>query len=102
MSRSVFHISSNYSKYKLVTGSIRLRDNNPLSHPLIYANYFTHPDDVKVMVEGIKIGLKLAGTKGLYLFQLYGYYLVRDNSKVSMELPQREIPHFNNFSGPLK
>lgn len=47
-----------------ISGSLRLKDNNPLSHPLIFANYYTHPDDVKVMVEGIKIGLKLAETKG--------------------------------------
>lgn len=52
----------------MVLGTIRLKDNNPLSHPLIFANYFTHPDDVKTIVEGIKIALKLAETKGkLYL-----------------------------------
>ncbi|CAG9814735.1 unnamed protein product, partial [Phaedon cochleariae] len=46
-------------------GSLRLRDSNPLSHPLIYANYYTHPDDVKVVVEGIKIALKLSETTAL-------------------------------------
>lgn len=53
-------------------GNIKLRDNNPMSHPLIFANYFTHPDDVKVMVEGIRFGLRLAETKALrrYGFQL--------------------------------
>lgn len=45
-------------------GEIKLKDNNPLSHPLIYANYYTHPDDVKVMVEGIKFAIELANTKG--------------------------------------
>lgn len=47
-----------------VLGTIRLKDNNPRTYPLIFANYFTHPDDVKTIVEGIKIGLKLAETKG--------------------------------------
>ncbi|KAJ8939715.1 hypothetical protein NQ314_011001 [Rhamnusium bicolor] len=56
------------------TGSIRLRDNKPLTYPLIYANYFTHPDDVKVIVEGIKIGLKLSQTKAL---KRYGFQLDR-------------------------
>lgn len=53
-------------------GEIRLKDNNPASHPLIYANYFTQPDDVKVMVEGIRFALRLAETKALrrYGFQL--------------------------------
>lgn len=55
-------------------GSIKLRDNNPLSHPLIYANYYTHPDDVNVMVEGIKFALKLAETKAL---RRYGFQLDR-------------------------
>lgn len=31
-------------------GKILLRDSNPRSHPLIYPNYFAHPDDIKVMV----------------------------------------------------
>lgn len=44
-----------------------MKDNNPLSHPLIFANYYTHPDDIKVMIDGIKISLKLAETKGKLL-----------------------------------
>lgn len=31
-------------------GYIKLKDANPVSPPLIYPNYFTHPDDMKVMV----------------------------------------------------
>jgi choline dehydrogenase-like flavoprotein len=45
-------------------GFLKLKDNNPLSPPLIYANYFTHPDDMKVMIEGIKFALRLADSKG--------------------------------------
>ncbi|ERL86927.1 hypothetical protein D910_04330 [Dendroctonus ponderosae] len=45
-------------------GELRLKDRNPRSHPLIFANYFTHPDDVKVLVEGIRFALRLAETKG--------------------------------------
>ncbi|KAL1502803.1 hypothetical protein ABEB36_007897 [Hypothenemus hampei] len=53
-------------------GEIRLRDNNPMNHPMIFANYLTHPDDVKVLVEGIRFALRLAETKALrrYGFQL--------------------------------
>lgn len=31
-------------------GRILLRDKNPLSHPLIYPNYFAHPRDLEIMV----------------------------------------------------
>ncbi|XP_018568199.1 glucose dehydrogenase [FAD, quinone] [Anoplophora glabripennis] len=55
-------------------GSIRLRDNNPLTYPMIFANYFTHPDDINTLVEGIKIALKLAETKAL---KKYGFQLDR-------------------------
>ncbi|XP_041971816.1 glucose dehydrogenase [FAD, quinone]-like [Aricia agestis] len=36
-------------------GYLRLRDSNPYSAPLIYPNYYTHPDDVKIMIEGARI-----------------------------------------------
>nr|CAI5869397.1 unnamed protein product [Callosobruchus analis] len=53
-------------------GYLKLKNSDPLSPPLIYANYYTHPDDIKVMIEGIKIGLKLAETKAL---RKYGFKL---------------------------
>ncbi|XP_037292672.1 glucose dehydrogenase [FAD, quinone] [Manduca sexta] len=40
-------------------GYIRLRDSNPYSPPLIYPNYFTEPDDVKVLIEGARIAQAL-------------------------------------------
>lgn len=45
-------------------GVIKLRNKHPLSHPMIFANYLTHPDDVKTLLEGIKIALRLANTTG--------------------------------------
>ncbi|KAF5285224.1 hypothetical protein FQR65_LT13339 [Abscondita terminalis] len=53
-------------------GYIKLKDKNPLTPPLIYAKYYTNPDDVKVMIEGIKFAIKLSETKALkrYGFQL--------------------------------
>ncbi|KAM3963992.1 glucose dehydrogenase [FAD, quinone] [Aphomia sociella] len=36
-------------------GYIKLRDANPYSPPLIYPNYYSDPQDVKVMVEGARI-----------------------------------------------
>lgn len=48
-------------------GFIKLKDNNPSTHPMIYARYYTHPDDVKIIVEGIKFAIKLSETKGIKL-----------------------------------
>lgn len=31
-------------------GRIRLKNDNPYEHPLIYPNYFQHPEDIAVLV----------------------------------------------------
>lgn len=46
-------------------GYIRLRNNNPLSKPFIYPQYLSHPNDIAVMIEGIKFALQLAKTNVL-------------------------------------
>ncbi|CAH1111728.1 unnamed protein product [Psylliodes chrysocephalus] len=51
-------------------GSIRLKDFNPLSHPTIYGNYFSNPEDVKVLIEGIKVALRLSETKALRRYSI--------------------------------
>lgn len=35
-------------------GSVRLKDADPRSEPLIDPNYFSHPDDMATMVQGLK------------------------------------------------
>lgn len=52
-------------------GFLKLRDNNPLSHPLIYAKYYTHPDDIKIMVDGIKFAIQLSETKGKFILIMF-------------------------------
>uniref|UniRef100_A0A0K2SZL3 Glucose-methanol-choline oxidoreductase N-terminal domain-containing protein n=1 Tax=Lepeophtheirus salmonis TaxID=72036 RepID=A0A0K2SZL3_LEPSM len=49
-------------------GTIRLKSKNPFEKPIVNAGYFTHPDDMKVLVEGIKFGLALAQTKAFKKF----------------------------------
>lgn len=46
-------------------GYLRLRNNDPLSKPLIYPKYLNHPDDVAGLVEAIKFGIKLSETEAL-------------------------------------
>lgn len=53
-------------------GYLRLRNNDPLSKPMIYPKYLSNPDDVAGLVEAIKFGIKLSQTQALsrYGFQL--------------------------------
>jgi glucose dehydrogenase (acceptor) len=48
---------------------LHLRSSDPYDKPLIYANYFTDERDIKVMIEGMKIGLALSKTEA---FQRFG------------------------------
>lgn len=50
------------------TGWVRLRNNNPLSKPLIEPNYFAHREDVQVLVEGIKIAINISATPAMQSF----------------------------------
>lgn len=46
-------------------GYLQLRNSDPLSKPLIYPKYLTHPDDISVMIEAIKFALRFAETEAL-------------------------------------
>ncbi|XP_068230866.1 glucose dehydrogenase [FAD, quinone]-like [Palaemon carinicauda] len=43
-------------------GTIQLRSNNPRDSPLIDPNYLSHPDDVRTLVEGVKLAVVLGNT----------------------------------------
>ena len=43
-------------------GSVRLRSSNPLEPPVIEPNYLSHEDDIKDLLEGVKVLRKLAKT----------------------------------------
>lgn len=53
-------------------GYLRLRNNDPLSKPMIYPKYLTSVEDVARLVEGIKFSIRLAETDSLkrYKFNL--------------------------------
>lgn len=46
-------------------GFIKLHSKNPLRYPLLYHNYLTHPDDVNVMREGVKLAVAYGETESL-------------------------------------
>jgi choline dehydrogenase-like flavoprotein len=68
--RSVYgfgvHVCCLYPKSR---GEIRLRSNHPADHALIEPNYLSHPDDQKVMLEGIRKGREILASKGFSEFQ---------------------------------
>ncbi|KAL4719289.1 hypothetical protein ACJJTC_005162 [Scirpophaga incertulas] len=55
-------------------GRLEIASADPFQYPKIYANYLTHEDDVKTLVEGIKFAIKLSETKAL---KRYGVQLDR-------------------------
>jgi len=50
-------------------GTIRLKNSNPFHSPLINANYFSDPMDIAVLVEGVKIAIKISEAK---VFKQFG------------------------------
>ncbi|XP_014208610.1 glucose dehydrogenase [FAD, quinone]-like [Copidosoma floridanum] len=55
-------------------GKILLQNADPKTKPKIYPNYFDHPDDVRVMIQGIRNAIELAQTKA---FEKYNSELYR-------------------------
>ncbi|XP_012274578.1 glucose dehydrogenase [FAD, quinone] isoform X2 [Orussus abietinus] len=51
-------------------GYMTLRSKNPLDPPLLYPNYFEDPQDVKVLIEGIRKVTELADTKAMKMWDL--------------------------------
>lgn len=60
------HVCNLYPKSR---GRITLQSNHPSDQPLIDPCYLTHEDDVKVMVEAVRLARKIANTKA---FEHYG------------------------------
>lgn len=54
-------------------GKLLLRSSNPYEKPMIYPNYFSDTDDVRVLIKGIRMVFKLSETEALkkYGSQLY-------------------------------
>lgn len=55
-------------------GQLKLRSADPLDTPAIYARYLTHPDDIAVLIDGVKIAVRMSETAAL---QKYGIELDR-------------------------
>lgn len=55
-------------------GTIRLRNRDPFTPPIINARYLTDPQDVETLVDGIKIAIRLSEAEA---FKKYGLRLDR-------------------------
>ena len=51
-------------------GYLKLNSTNPLEHPLIYPNYFTHKNDIEVLLEGIKKVIEFTKTDAMKKWDL--------------------------------
>ncbi|XP_067015675.2 glucose dehydrogenase [FAD, quinone]-like [Anabrus simplex] len=49
-------------------GKVRLKSKNPFHWPLFYHNFFSDPRDMEVLVEGIKMAVKVGQTKAFERF----------------------------------
>ncbi|KAL7289003.1 hypothetical protein TKK_0016960 [Trichogramma kaykai] len=72
-------------------GVIKLRSKNPFDHPLIYPNYFQDPQDMKVLVEGVKIAMALSRTPA---FRKYGSALNPTPFPGCTHLPMYSDPYW--------
>ena len=50
------------------SGTVRLRGRDPTLPPMIVPGYFTDPQDLKVLVEGIKIAVNISQTPAFQRF----------------------------------
>lgn len=55
-------------------GFLRLRSRNPYHHPIIDPKYFTHPDDIMTMVDGMRIAIKVGHSPA---YQKLGSHLIQ-------------------------
>lgn len=50
-------------------GRIKLKSKNPFDNPIIQPNFFHHPADIEIILEGIKYAIRIAASEP---FQKYG------------------------------
>lgn len=72
-------------------GFIRLRTKNPKDYPLLYHNYLTHPDDIKVLAEGVKTALAVGETVSMKRF---GSRFHRKSPPNCKHIPQYTDPYW--------
>ncbi|KAL2716003.1 hypothetical protein V1478_013679 [Vespula squamosa] len=55
------------------SGWVRLKSRNPLIHPDIIPNYFSHKEDVDVLIDGIQIAMAVSNTSAFRRFNSRPY-----------------------------
>lgn len=82
------------------TGTYKLKSKNPFDDPLIQPNYFNDDMDMKVLIEGIKTGIKLSETTAFAKFgstiidkkvSLPALYLSAEEAASVGFLPTKEV-----------
>ncbi|XP_044738906.1 glucose dehydrogenase [FAD, quinone]-like [Chrysoperla carnea] len=65
-------------------GQLRLRNANPFSSPRIDLNYFSEPEDLDLLVSGVKEAIRIAGKPALKIYE--------------PRIVETKVPHCNKFS----
>jgi choline dehydrogenase len=68
-------------------GQVRLKSKNPQDKPIIDANYFSHPDDMKIFVDGMRIAVDLVESTEAY-------------GKIDGKFATTALPGCEHFSSP--
>lgn len=55
-------------------GFLRLRSRNPYHHPIIDPKYFSHPEDIMTMVDGMRIAIQVGHSPA---FAKFGSHLIQ-------------------------
>lgn len=82
-------------------GYLILNTTNPVnSQPVIYANYFSHPDDIKAIAEGAQLTKRLIETKA---FQKAGFKATKISAPLCDFLQFDTLPYYEclakNYTG---
>lgn len=84
------------------TGTIRLQSQDPFDYPLIDPNYLSHPDDVRVLIQAMRVAENIVSTKtlqklGISLSEVFpGHQLCTDHEFRSDAFWECYIRHFGS------
>ncbi|KAG0643830.1 hypothetical protein HOY80DRAFT_997404 [Tuber brumale] len=79
----------------LARGTISLKSSNPAEEPLINPQYFSHPYDVRIAVETVKVAVKIFKTKSLSaLFTGMEFVGATEDPPFIRDSPEQEKKNF--------
>lgn len=88
--------------FPLSKGDLRLVNTNPSDNPLVTFNYFSHPDDLKRCVDGVRIATRVAQSKYFTDFSGMGQKSTEQLLNISVKANVNLIPRNPNDTKSLE